>query len=138
MALGAFENPAPPSDTDYRAGVCNIGPAEVARRRRSGHVGVLLAFATLALLVAIDAPDAARLLVGLPAAMAATGYLQARFKFCVAFGSAGVFNFGALGGTEHIVDPDARSRDRARALRIGLGAAGLGVAVGLLAVAMPI
>ena len=24
---------------DYRPGVCNIGPAEIARRRRSGHVG---------------------------------------------------------------------------------------------------
>lgn len=138
MAAGAFEEPAPPSSAGYRAGVCNIGPAEIARRRRSGHVGVFLTFATLAILITLDAPDAARALVGLPAAMAATGYLQAWFKFCVAFGSAGVFNFGAIGGTEHIVDPDARSRDRARALRIGLGAAGVGVAVGLLAMALPI
>jgi len=138
MAAGEFEDPAPPSDTGYRPGVCNIGPAEIARRRRSGHVGVVVAFATLAILVAMDAPDAARLLVGLPAAMAATGYLQAWFKFCVAFGSAGVFNFGAIGGTEQIVDPHARSRDRARVLRIGLVATAIGAIVAVLPLALPI
>ncbi len=138
MIAAAPADPIQPPAVDYRPGVCNIGPAEIARRRRSGHIGVVLTLVTLAVLVAIDAPDAARLLVGLPAAMAATGYLQAWFKFCVAFGSAGVFNFDAIGGTERIADPAARSRDRARALRIGLLAAGVGVAIAVVSFAVPL
>ena len=32
------------TDSDsYQAGVCNIGPAEVARRRRAGYLGVVVA-----------------------------------------------------------------------------------------------
>ena len=29
------------TDAEYEPGVCNIGPAEIARRRRAGHVGLL-------------------------------------------------------------------------------------------------
>ena len=84
--------PADPIHLDvssYQPGVCNIGPAEIARRRRSGHVGVLASVVLLVLLVAIDAPPLARLLVALPAAGAASGYLQAWFHFCAGFGSRG-------------------------------------------------
>ena len=127
----------PLAGVEYRPGVCNIGPAEIARRRRAGHVGLLVTLAVLAGLVAIDAPPLARLIVGLPAAAAASGYLQAWLKFCPGFGSRGIFNFGPVGDTHQVVDEDARARDRARANRIGLASLATGVAVGVVAAVIP-
>lgn len=132
------ETPGPGSmSTEYDPGVCNIGPAEIARRRRAGHVGLGATVALLVGLVAIGAPPLARLLVALPAAAAASGYLQARLRFCAGFGSRGVFNFGALGRTERIADAEARARDRARAAQIGLASLAIGIAVGVVAVLLP-
>jgi len=125
-------------ESEYRPGVCNIGPEEIARRRRAGHLGVVATLATLAILLAIDAPPLARLLLALPAAGAATGYLQAWLKFCAGFGSAGVFNFGPLGGTVKVDDAEARRRDRARSIQIFLAALAIGLAVGVVAVIVPI
>jgi hypothetical protein len=122
---------------EYRPGVCNIGPAEIARRRRAGQVGLLVTIAAFAALVAIDAPPLARLILVLPAAAAASGYLQARLKFCAGFASRGIFNFGPVGDTEQVVDEDARARDRARANRIGLASLAIGVAVGVVATVLP-
>ena len=100
--------------TEYRPGVCNIGPQEIARRRRAGHVGLVATALLFVALVAIDAPPLARALVALPAIMAASGYLQAWFKFCAGFGSQGVFNFGPLGHTQEVADDAARALDRAQ------------------------
>ena len=67
------------ADTDeYRPGVCNIGPAEIARRRRAGHVGLAVTLAALAVMLAVGAPPALRLLIAIPAALAAVGYLCLR------------------------------------------------------------
>jgi hypothetical protein len=128
---------APLAGVEYRPGVCNIGPAEIARRRRAGHVGLLVTIVAFAALVAIDAPPLARLILVLPAAAAASGYLQAWLKFCAGFGSRGIFNFGPVGDTQQVVDEDARARDRARANRIGLASLAIGVAVGIVAAVIP-
>ena len=40
--------------TGYQPGVCNIGPAEIARRRRAGHTGLLATVALFAILVAMQ------------------------------------------------------------------------------------
>jgi hypothetical protein len=124
--------------TQYQPGVCNIGPAEITRRRRAGHVGALVTVVVFAVLVAIHVPPFARLLVALPAAGAATGYLQASLKFCAGFASRGIFNFGQLGRTEQVADPAARSRDRSRANQILLGSLAIGLAVGVIAVLLPL
>jgi len=124
--------------TEYRPGACNIGPAEVARRLRAGHVGLMATLGLYTGLTMIGAPRLARLLVALPAAGAASGYLQARLQFCAGFGSRGVFNFGPLGQTELVADGDARARDRSRATQIGLASLGIGVAAGLVAVVLPL
>jgi hypothetical protein len=123
---------------EYRPGVCNIGPAEIARRRRSGHIGVIAAVLLLAVLVAVDAPPLARLLVAAPAVIAASGYLQAWLKFCAGFGSVGVFNFGDVGTTDAVVDSAARRADRRRALQISLASFAIGIAVGIVAVVLPV
>ena len=124
--------------TEYRPGVCNIGPEEIARRRRAGHAGLVASVALLAVLVALDAPPLLRLTVALPAAAAASGYLQARLKFCAGFGSRGVFNFGPLGRTDAVADADSRARDRTRANQIGLASLAIGVVVGVAAVILPL
>ncbi len=135
LLLAATHQPSPETAHAYQAGVCNIGPAEVAARRRSGHVGAALTIGLLALLLAIDAPPLARLLVAIPAMMSAVGYLQAYLHFCAAYGFWGSFNFGRLGNRQAVLDPDSVARDRRRALQIALAGAGIGLAVALLAVA---
>ena len=127
----------PAADPEYVAGVCNIGSAEIARRRRAGHVGLVVTLGSFVVLALIGAPPPARFLVAVPAAGAASGYLQARLRFCAGFGSRGVFNFGPLGPTERVADDDARARDRARATRIGLASLAFGVAVGVVAALIP-
>ncbi len=124
--------------TEYRPGVCNIGPEEIARRRRAGHIGLVATALLFVALVAIDAPPLARGLVALPAIMAASGYLQAWFKFCAGFGSRGIFNFGPVGDTQAVADDAARALDRAQARRIGLAAIAIGAVVGIVAVVLPL
>ena len=122
---------------DYQPGVCNIGPAEIARRRRAGHVGLAASVGLFTALLLVDAPAPLRLIVALPAAASASGYLQARFHFCAGFGSRGVYNFGELGPVVEVEDPEAKALDRAKSRQIGLASAAIGVAVGVLAAALP-
>jgi hypothetical protein len=141
MTLAAFAAAGTPgalSPTDYQPGLCNIGPAEIARRRRAGHTGLVAAIALFAALVVIGAPDWARFLVAIPAIGAASGYLQAHFKFCAGFGAAGVFNFGELGPTERVQADEDRRRDRRRAFQIGLASFAIGIAAGIVAVVIPV
>jgi hypothetical protein len=118
-----FDQPS----TEYRAGACNIGPAEIAARRRSGYVGLAVAAGLAVALVALDAPSAARWLVAVPLAGGATGLLQARFRFCAAYGFAGMRSLRALGAAERVEDAADRRADRRRALAIS----GAGLAIGL-------
>ena len=74
----------------------------------------------------------------LPATGAASGYLQAWLKFCAGFGARGVFNFGALGDWTSVTDREALARDRRRSREIGGMALAVGVAVGIVAVLLPI
>ena len=142
FAAAASGRPAPATPiggpAGYQPGVCNIGPAEIARRRRSGLTGVIAAVALLAVLIAIGAPPLARLLVAAPAVIAASGYLQAWLKFCAGFGSIGVFNFGDVGTTTGVVDAAARRADRRRAIEIGVASFAIGLAVGVGAVLLPV
>ena len=134
----AAGSPRPGTTATYRPGVCNIGPAEIARRRRAGLLGAAVAIGLLLVLVAIHAPAPFRLLVFLPAAGAASGYLQAIFRFCAGFGARGVFNFGDVGRTDEVTDPDAHARDRAMAARIGVASAVVGVVIAIVALLLPI
>jgi hypothetical protein len=136
--LVAAPPPVSAQGSDYVPGVCNIGPAEIARRRRAGHVGALLTLGIFAVLVIVGVPPIVRLVVALPAAIAASGYLQAYLKFCAGFGSSGVFNFGALGSEQKVEDASAKKQDRARAMQIGLASAAIGVLVGVVAVVLPL
>lgn len=142
MTLSTFTAAASPgplaTDPGYQPGVCNIGPEEIARRRRAGHLGVAAAAIVLAVLVVLGAPPLLRLIVALPAGAAASGYLQAFFRFCAGFGSRGEFNFGPLGTVQHVEDTEARQRDRTRATQIALASLTIGIVVGVVAVVLPL
>jgi hypothetical protein len=128
----AFDAPA-----GYRPGACNIGSAEIARRRRFGLIG-LTASALLALaLLAAGAPPITRFPVALPVAGSAIGLIQARLRFCAAFGIAGLRNFGPLGGEERVTEAAARRADRLMALRIVAAGSLVGLAAGLVLALIP-
>jgi hypothetical protein len=116
---------------------CNIGPAEIARRRRIA-IALSVATAVVALgLVGFHAPPLVRLGIWPFAAGAAVTWLQVVYRFCVRFGSLGIENFGAL-GSEVPVDASIRAADRRRALTmIGEGSL-IGAAVALVLVLLPI
>ena len=118
--------------------MCNIGPAEIARRRMVGHIGVIATLVVLAALVLLDVPPIVRIVLALPAAVAASGYIQARMRFCAGFASAGVYDFGEVGPREQVTDPAARAADRRKGRRIYAASLGIGLAVGIIAVLLPI
>jgi hypothetical protein len=132
MALGAAT--ATPPEGAYVPGVCNIGPAEIARRRRGAWTATFVTLALYIVLVAAGVPPPVRLLVGLPAASAAVSWLQVRERFCVAFGSAGLSNLGPLGGARPVADAAARRADRRKAASMVVRGCLIGAAVGFVAV----
>jgi hypothetical protein len=122
----------------YEAGACNIGPAEIRRRRMVGHVGLVAALGLLTVLVVVAAPAVTRLLVLLPATLSASGYLQARMRFCANYGWRGIFNVGEIGDDGQVAGRAARAADRRLALRIGMGSLAIGLAAGVVAAILPI
>jgi hypothetical protein len=117
----------------YVPGSCNIGPHEIALRRRAGHVGLAVTAALAAALLRSNLHPAWRLTLALPAAGAASGYLQARQRFCADFGFRGVYNFDTRGHEQQVATAQARAEDRRRALRISAASAGIGLAVAVAA-----
>ncbi len=122
--------------SDYVPGVCNIGPAEITRRRRLGWLGLVASVVLVGILIAVDAGRWWWLLLFLPVTMSASGFLQAHFRFCAGFSRAGVFNFGPLGQTQDVTDDESLAADRRRGNQITLHAALIGAGVSLLAVAL--
>ena len=116
---------------------CNIGPAEVARRRRSAVVISILAAAVGVLLIAIDVPTPARLAIFPFAAGAAITWLQVVHRFCVAFAAFGIENFGSPGDAEK-VDPALRAADRWRLAQLVLEGSAIGAAVTLVYLTLPL
>jgi hypothetical protein len=100
----------------YRPGACNIGPDELARRRQAALVAGLVTALVLIALVAIDAPPLLRALVFPFLAGTIVAEEQARRRFCVAFGFAGIRNFGSIGAAESVGAAADRAVDRRAAL----------------------
>jgi hypothetical protein len=123
---------------EYRAGACNIGPAEIARRRRTGHVGAALTIVGAITLLGLDAPAWMRIALFVPAAVGAAGYIQAATRFCADYGWRGVFNFGEAGHgrVTSIGDRAARAADRRKAIGIGAASGAVGLAAVLVALAL--
>jgi hypothetical protein len=122
----------------YQPGVCNIGPAEIRRRRQSGWVGLGIAAVYLIIAFAFGWAAPWRLLVAVPVFLAAQGFLQAAFHFCVGFASRGLYNFGALGTEESVQDAEFRKKDQRKGLQITLLATAIAVVVAVIAWLIPV
>jgi len=109
----------------YQAGVCNIGGAEVARRRQVAILGGVL-FLALALYSIIQnfSPIATLVLIA-PASIFAIGFAQSRKRFCLAYGLMGTFNFQKLGSITKVEDKAALAADRKMAFQIIVQSMGL-------------
>ena len=134
MLAGSAAPPAPtPALTDsgerYVPGVCNISPAERARRRRYGWGAAIATLAFGAVLVIIGAPHLLRLVAAFPAAGSAVGFLQAHRHFCVAFAGRGVTDLTADGTLATIAAAAARKADRRASNRLLRDAILIGLAV---------
>ena len=106
--------------SDYVAGSCNIGPSEIHRRYQVAIIGGVLYTILAIALFATDQKTSIRLITFAPAMLASVGFIQARSRFCFAYGLMGVFNFDAAGDVKKIKDPAALRADRAQAFKIVL------------------
>jgi len=74
--------------------------------------------------------------LAVPAAGAASGYLQARERFCADFGWRGVYNFDRRGQEQPVAGDQALAQDRRKAMRIAAASAAIGAGVALAAMAL--
>lgn len=104
--------------SDYIAGSCNIGPSEIHRRYQVAIIGGILYTVLAIVLIASNQETSIRLIAFMPAMLASVGFIQARNRFCFAYGLMGVFNFDKAGDVKKVKDPVALKADRAQALKI--------------------
>ncbi len=102
---------------DYHPGSCNIGGIEVRRRKTAGYFGALLSLITFLFLILVGASDGAKIILFFPILLTVISWFQARRRFCLAFGLAGTFNFGAAADLTKVIDPADLRADRVRALK---------------------
>ena len=121
----------------YQPGVCNIGPAEIRQRRTFGLGALAVTVVFLILAFALGWPAPWRLFVLLPAAASASGFLQAQLHFCARFGASGLFNFGALGSEESVMETEFRRKDQRKAVQILVLSALAGIVVAIIAFLIP-
>jgi hypothetical protein len=115
---------------------CNIGSAEIARRRQ---VAAALTIATVAIgsaLVAVGAPHDARILILPFASGAGVTWLQVLRRFCVRFGAMGVENFGVI-GEETPVDRAVRAADARQAAAMVIEGVLIGLVLTLAFLGLP-
>jgi hypothetical protein len=105
--------------TNYIPGVCNIGPAERARRKQWGIICVVTYILVLTVLIVLHAPRMYRLALIVPAFGALLGFLQDYLHFCVGFGLRGLYNvLRSVGNTDTVDSRKFRAQDRQKALQI--------------------
>jgi hypothetical protein len=118
----------------YVAGVCNIGPEEIARRRNTGWVGLAVAVILAVILIATGVNPLWRAFVFFPAMLSASGFLQAYFGFCTGFARRGIFNFGAPGSVQQVTDATSKQKDRKKGNQLTLWAFVIAIVVTIVCV----
>lgn len=103
---------------NYLPGACNIGPAEIRYRMRYGYVALAIACVLVVALELAGGPRALRFLLVFPLGVAIAGFVQARMRFCLAYGWRGVFSINGRRQLQHVQDREALRADRRTALRI--------------------
>lgn len=114
---------------EYIPGACNIGKKEIERRKKATIFSFALCVIFIAFMQWYEVEKIWRLLIIIPASSLGVSFQQWYFKFCVAFGIKGVFNFGDIGKTFSIDQKENFRKDRIKAWQM----IGTGVGFGLLA-----
>lgn len=124
--------------SEYVPGACNIGAREIMRRRAVGIAALVFALISgYTLFAADDLARSARWGIFFPLFVSAIGFIQARNKFCMAYGLAGTFNFGKIGDMERVFDAESKMIDRRKALSIVVQSALIAGLATALFVALP-
>lgn len=118
------------ADAGYRAGACNIGAPQRARRRRWALGAALVAAGSLAVVAVGPLPRPLVLGVFVPASLAAEWAIESRRAFCVRLAVAGRY---AIRNRTGETPTDERPSDLSTALRITAVAALVGAVVSVLA-----
>ena len=126
------------SQAEYIPGTCNIGGGEVTRRRMVALLGLILTLSSTATLISTEANRQSRLGIFIPALVMSVGWVQSRKRFCLAYGFAGTFNFGALGKLSKVSDQAARAADRKTAIKIFAQSALYAAVITAIVVALPL
>lgn len=124
--------------SEYVAGSCNIGKGEIRRRQTVALIGLFLIFFSASTILGTEQPRSVRLSIFLPAMIFAVGFIQARKKFCLAYGLAGTFNFGRLGSITKVQSEQDKKADRKTAINIFAQSALLAGAITLVFFALPL
>lgn len=117
----------------YVPGVCNIGSAEIEKRKQAGWAGLAAIVVLWGIFMYLSVVPAWRLLLFFPAMISATGFLQAYMRFCAYFGFASLFNFADVGKTDTVRQTEFRAQDRRKAWQIVIYSMLIGITVALLA-----
>lgn len=126
------------SASSYVPGVCNIGSREIFRRRAVGVAGlVFAAISGYTMLMTDGLTRGARWGLFFPLLVSAIGFIQARSRFCLAYGLAGTFNFGKVSEMERVFDAASKKADRKKAWTILIQATLLAGITTALFVALP-
>ena len=126
------------SQAEYIPGTCNIGGGEITRRRMVALLGLILTLSSTATLISNEASRQSRFTIFLPALVMSIGWVQSRKRFCLAYGFAGTFNFGALGKLSKVSDQAARAADRKTAIKIFSQSALYAAVITAIVVALPL
>ena len=124
--------------SEYVAGSCNIGKGEIRRRQTVALIGLFLVFFSASTILGTDQSRSVRLSIFLPAMIFAVGFIQARKKFCLAYGLAGTFNFGKLGSISKVQSEEDKKADRKTSINIFIQSALLAAAITLVFFALPL
>lgn len=123
---------------EYIPGSCNIGTGEIRRRQLVAIIGAAVSLTSFVGLISTDAARTARISLFVPLFVFSIGFVQARKKFCLAYGLLGTFNFGSLGQISRISDPVAKRADRKTAFTILAQSALLAIGLTLIAFVLPL
>ena len=115
--------------TEYIPGSCNIGKGEIRRRQLVALIGIFLTFSSATALLATNQSRTNRSLIFIPALIFSIGFIQARSKFCLAYGLAGTFNFERIGKISRVQSVQDRQADRKTAIIILLKSAALAILI---------
>lgn len=126
------------SQADYIPGTCNIGAGEVSRRRLVAFIGLALSLVAFITFISMETPRSARISIFIPLLVTTIGWLQARKKFCLAFGIAGTFNFGKMGQLSRVADPISRAADRSAAIKLLAQSTAYAAAITAIVIALPL